>query len=181
MCDVTLQPAVEARSSVDHLLVALFPPTPHCFLCFVLAVTCHRGKVWWWNPHCSMPASFRLESGLRRKLLNASQGGKVYVKHDVHLGPEETGKSCHYHCCGQVLCSLPGTQKQHGGSGGGRLEQWRLRCCFSIPRQTLGLGGLPLLPLHTSMRLGPSGLDLLPSRPGQQPGRQTVSCVKSGL
>lgn len=59
-----------------------------------------------------------LESGPRRTLLNDSRGGRTCVAHDVHLGAEETGKPCHYHRCGQVLCSLfLGTQKQHWGWG----------------------------------------------------------------
>lgn len=134
------------------------------------------GKVWCWNPHCSVSASFCLESGLRKKPLKASQGGRMCVEHDVRLGPEETGKSCHCHQCGQVLCSPPGDPETAlGGSGP---EQWRLRCRLFIARQTLGLGGLPLLPFPASTGLKSNGLDLLPSRLCQQSGRQTVSCVK---
>lgn len=52
---------------------------------------------------------------------------------------------------GKPYALLLGTQKQHGGRCP---EKWRLRLCrLSIPRQTLGLGGLPLLLFPASTEL----------------------------
>lgn len=98
------------------------------------------------------------------------------VEHDIHLGSEQTAKSCRSHRRGKAMCSpsaAPETAlevlgyRDRGGGG-----------CLPISSQTLGLGGLLLPLLRAVTGLETRGLEFLPSRPCQQPGRQTVFSVK---